>query len=154
MKTIEKAAALSASKKNDMTWLYSMMSMNPRTWQDEATLPCVMLPPARNTKFFDRDDVISQIEDHFGRQPAHMFHSIALYGMGGVGKTHVAMKYAQGCVTKRAVDAVLWVEGESRMKVKQSFTDIAKRLKLPNYVPNSHDDNQVIVLNWLQQTSQ
>lgn len=153
LKTIEKTAALSVNKSRDMTWLYSMMSLTPRSWRDEATLPCVMIPSTRTPRFFNRDDVIDRIKDHFSRHSTQSFRSIALYGMAGVGKTHVAMKYAQDRVTKRQVSAVLWVEGESEMKVKESFTNIAKSLQLPNYVPHNHDDNRLLVMKWMQQTS-
>ncbi len=155
VKAVEKAAAMShhGNKSNDMTWLYSMMSLNPRSWKDQATLPCIMLPPSRSSRFFDRDDVIDEIEKHFDERSSQAFRSIALYGMAGVGKTHVAVKYAQAQFTKRSVSAVLWVEAESKMKVKQSFTDIAARLRLPGYVAHNHDDNRLLVLTWLQQTS-
>ncbi|KAF5000627.1 hypothetical protein FDECE_11164 [Fusarium decemcellulare] len=149
LKAMERTVTLS----NNKAWLYSLMSPSPRVWKDDATLPCVMLPPARNAKFFNRDVVIDRIEEHFSQPSTQAFRSIALYGMAGVGKTHVAMKYAQNLVTNEGVSAVLWVEGESEMKVKQSFTEIAKRLQLPNYVPHSHDDNRILVLTWLQQTS-
>lgn len=136
-----------------MSWLYSIMSLSPRSWNDEATLPCIMLPPARGSKFFDRDDIIEKIDKHFRRTGSVAFRSVALHGMGGVGKTHVAMKYAAKQNARRTMNAVLWVEGESEMKIKQSFTEIAKRLQLPNFVPHSHDDNRLVVMNWLQQTS-
>lgn len=155
VKAIEKAAVMSnqGGKGDDMTWLYSMMSLNPRSWMDQAALPCIMLPPSRTSKFFDRDDVVDKIEDHFQKRSTQAFRSIALYGMRGVGKTHVAIKYAQAQFTKRKVAAVLWVEAESKMKVKQSFTDIAARLQLQGYVPHNHEDNRLLVLTWLQQTS-
>ncbi|RSL84309.1 hypothetical protein CEP51_004011 [Fusarium floridanum] len=149
LKAMERTVTLSSNK----AWLYSLMSPSPRTWKDDATLPCVMLPPARNAKFFNRDEVINRIEKHFNQPSCQAFRSLTLYGMAGVGKTHVAMKYAQTLSAAQKVSAVLWVEGETEMKVKQSFTDIARRLQLPNYVPHSHDDNRLLVLTWLQQTS-
>ncbi|RMJ08393.1 hypothetical protein CDV36_011978 [Fusarium kuroshium] len=149
LKAMERTVTLSSNK----AWLYSLMSPSPRTWKDDATLPCVMLPPARNAKFFNRDEVINRIEKHFNQPSCQAFRSLTLYGMAGVGKTHVAMKYAQTLSAAQKVSAVLWVEGETEMKVKQSFTDIARRLQLPNYVPHSHDDNRLLVLTWLQQTN-
>jgi hypothetical protein len=155
MKTIKEAAAMSqqGNRGNDLPWLYSMMSLNPRSWKDQATLPCIMLPPSRTSKFFDRDDVIDKIEDCLNQRSSQSFRSIALYGMAGVGKTHVAVKYAQAKFTQRKLTAVLWVEAESKMKVKQSFTDIAARLQLPGYVQHNHEDNRLLVLTWLQNTS-
>ncbi|KAJ8132115.1 hypothetical protein O1611_g1504 [Lasiodiplodia mahajangana] len=151
LKVIEKRAALSDKDSKNMAWIHSIVSPAPR-WADDATLPCLMLPPAGSSKFFDRDDVIDRIEYHLSQPSTQAFRSIALYGMAGVGKTHVAVKYAQERFAKHEVDAVLWVEGESEMKVKQSFTDIARQLRFPNLVPHNHDDNRLLVLNWLQNT--
>lgn len=144
-----------ARKTDDLTWLDSLMSITPRTWRDEATLPCTMIPPARShpSRLFDRDDVMDRIQDHFNQPPQEAFRSIALYGMGGVGKTHVAMRYAQDQFTKGTVSAVLWIEGETDSKLKASFTHIARSLELTGYKPSSDDDNRLLVLQWLQQTS-
>ncbi|KAK4676674.1 hypothetical protein QC764_000320 [Podospora pseudoanserina] len=128
------------------------MSINPRSFKDQATLPCIMLPPSKSPKSFDRDDVIEKIENHFNKRSTQTFRSIALYGIGGAGKTHVAIKYAQARYKQHKINAVLWVEAETKIKVKQSFSDIAGRLQLPGYVPHNHDDNRLLVMTWLQQT--
>ncbi|KAH8714838.1 P-loop containing nucleoside triphosphate hydrolase protein [Phaeosphaeriaceae sp. PMI808] len=128
------------------------MALSPRSWKDDATLLCIMLPPSQGSKLFGRDDVIDKVEDHFNRPGSEPFRSVALYGMGGVGKTTVATKYAEKQNARRSVNAVLWVVGQSEMKIKQSFTQIAQRLQLPNFAPQSHDDNRLLVMNWLQQT--
>jgi Cdc6-like AAA superfamily ATPase len=151
---VEKITRFSTkSQADNVTWLYSVLSLSPRSWHDEASLPCVMLPPARSSKFFDREDIIVKVEDHFKGPGPGSFRSVALYGLGGVGKTHVAMKYAEKQHVKREVNAVLWIEAESDMELKQSFTKIAKALKLPGTVPHSHDDNRLLVMNWLHNTS-
>jgi GTPase SAR1 family protein len=87
------------------------------------------------------------------QRSSQSFRPIALYGMAGVGKTHVAIKYAQSQFKQRKVSAVFCVEAESKMKAKQSSTDIAARLQLPGYVPHNHEDNRLLVLIWLQNTS-
>jgi Cdc6-like AAA superfamily ATPase len=155
VKAVKEAAAMSqqGNRGNDLPWLYSMISLNPRSLKDQATLPCIILPPSRSSKFFNRDDVVDKIENHFSQRSSQTFRSIALYGMAGVGKTRVAIKYTQSQFTQRKVSAVFWVEAESKMKVKQSFTDIAARLQLPGYVPHNHKDNRLLVLTWLQNTS-
>jgi hypothetical protein len=50
---------------NDLACLYSMMSLNPRSWNGQAMLRCIMLLPSRSSKFFNRDDVVDKTENHF-----------------------------------------------------------------------------------------
>lgn len=61
----------------------------------EATLPCIMLPPTRSTSIYNRDSFTDQIDGYlFPPSGDRTFRSIVLHGIGGVGKSHVALKYA------------------------------------------------------------
>lgn len=77
------------------SWL-SYLSFSPHVSRDTAQLPCYVLPPIRMISFFNRDVVIEKIESHFnnGNSTAAL-RSLVLYGMGGVGKSYVAMKYLE-----------------------------------------------------------
>lgn len=120
---------------------------------DSAKLPCVVLPSIRTSRFFDRIDVIKKIEDHFSmRAPGTSFRSLALHGLGGVGKSTVALKYAEEQLRCGELDALFWVYSEKLVSIKQSFTNIAFRLKLPDARRGDHDENRAVVLNWLQHT--
>lgn len=106
-----------------------------------------------SARFFDRDDVIQKIEKHFqGGDLTSSLRSLALYGMGGVGKSHVAMKYVDSKQRTKDFDAVFWINAETPVSIQQSFTDIALRLKLPDTTPATHDENRMILKGWLQQT--
>ena len=80
-----------------------------------------------------------------------LLRSLALHGLGGVGKSHVALKYAHA--QSHALDAVLWVHSETPAALEQSFTNIAMRLTLPDASPQKHEENRIMVLTWLQQTA-
>ncbi|KAK3379097.1 hypothetical protein B0T24DRAFT_610704 [Lasiosphaeria ovina] len=148
---LEKLAAMNQMRAQDnVSWLYSYLTLGSRP--DEADVPCNMTPPTKNSRFFDRDDVIDDIDKHYQKKDLGPFRSLALYGMAGVGKTHIAMKYAQKKYSKRELNAVLWVAAETAMSIKQSFTEISLRLKLPNATAKSHDDNHLLVRSWLQHT--
>jgi hypothetical protein len=126
--------------------------------KDPAKLPCVVLPNIRTPRFFDRVEPIQQIEEHFNNlspntgADEHSFRSLALYGLGGVGKTTVALKYAENKLHRGELDALFWVYSEKLVSLKQSFTNIALRLKLPDARSGDHEENRAVVLNWLQQT--
>lgn len=129
----------------------SSVSSTSSQIREVATLPCILLPRTLSAQCYDRDPIIKEIEKFFTFDPSiGKFRSIALWGLGGVGKSHVALKYAQGKVDK--LEAIFWVYSNSATALAQSFTDIAVRLQLPNTNPQNHEENRISVLNWLQQT--
>ncbi|KAL9098012.1 MAG: hypothetical protein Q9163_006238 [Psora crenata] len=129
---------------------------SPHQSPDEpASLPCFVYPTARTLRFFDRTEDIIHMDRHFnnGVQDASQpFRSLALYGMGGVGKSSVALRYAETRIRRKELDAMFWIAGGKEVTIRQSFTDIAVRLKLPGAQPKDHDQNRTLVLNWLQNT--
>lgn len=73
-----------------------------------------------------------------------------LYGLGGVGKSHVALKYAQ--TKMEHFQFVLWIHGTNKQSLEQSFTEIAFRLQIKGADRGRHEQNRIEVLNWLHQT--
>ncbi|KID93400.1 NB-ARC and TPR domain protein, partial [Metarhizium majus ARSEF 297] len=129
---------------------------SPHQHVDEpASLPCFLFPSSRTLRFFDRTEDIIQMDRYFnnGAQDASQpFRSLALYGIGGVGKSSVALRYAETRIHRKELDAMFWIAGEKEVTIRQSFTDIAVRLKLPGAQPKDHDQNRTLVLDWLQNT--
>ncbi|KAL8658195.1 MAG: hypothetical protein Q9226_001193 [Calogaya cf. arnoldii] len=77
--------------------------------------------------------------------------SIALHGLGGVGKTQSALAY--GYRNLDTLDAVFWIVADDAYTVQQDFSRVAvDALKLPNAHPHAHGENMVLVLDWLQKT--
>lgn len=123
-----------------------------QNFSEEASLPCVNLPVARNARFYDRDNIVERIDAHFDDRPGDkMLRSLALFGPGGVGKSHVAQNYAH--VRTHVFPAVLWVQSETAASLQQSFSDIAIRLTLSGAEPRKFEENRILVLDWLQKTS-
>jgi Cdc6-like AAA superfamily ATPase len=132
---------------------FSYLSLSPGASRDTAQLPCFVLPSVQTARFFDRDDVVEKIERHFqDGDSSSSLRSLALYGMGGVGKSHVAMKYLEKKLANKDFNAVFWVNAENPVSIQHSFTDIALKLKLPDTGQASHDENRMILKGWLQQT--
>jgi hypothetical protein len=124
--------------------------------EEKASLPCFIFPTSRTTRFFNRTDVSLQMDTFFGYgtlKPQSSFRSLALYGLGGAGKSSVAMKYAETRRRRGDIDAMFWISSEKEVSMRQSFTDIALRLKLPDAQPKDHDENRTLVLSWLRTTS-
>jgi len=72
--------------------------------------------------------------------------------MGGIGKRSIASRYVETKFENHEYDVALWVYAEKTASMRQSFTDIALRLKLDGAKPDLHDDNLILVQNWLQST--
>ena len=151
---IEKLAQLAKESTHveEVSRLQTFLSISPEQFKDQAALPCVILPPSKFSlsRSYNRQNLLHAIENHF-RDSTNKFSTIALHGLGGVGKSHIAMKYAYTHI--QSYSAMLWIYCETRAAIEQSFTDIAVRLQLPTAAPGNHAENRIQVLTWLQQTS-
>lgn len=151
---IEKVAELAERQvhRMDLETFQKLLSQS-RASQESGRVPCHMLPVAENKRFFGRKDIIQQIEDHL--KPVDKstgLKSLAIYGLGGIGTTQIALAYAYSKLSE--VDAVFWVPAENELAMEQGFSRIAvEGLQLPNANPQSHRDNMVMVMTWLQKTS-
>ncbi|KAK0110116.1 hypothetical protein ONS95_002771 [Cadophora gregata] len=115
--------------------------------------PLVIRPSTRTARFFDRTDVVDQMNSFFSKGDSdRSFLSLAIYGLGGVGKSSVAMRFAEGKLDRQELDCMFWINSEKPVSIRQSFTDIAMRLKLPDARPKDHDENHSLVMTWLEQT--
>ncbi|KAI6089597.1 P-loop containing nucleoside triphosphate hydrolase protein [Hypoxylon rubiginosum] len=113
-------------------------------------LPCRRLPAARNSVFYGREKELSEIESKIAQQAGtNQPASLAIYGLGGVGKTQVALHYALDHLND--FDAVLWFHAETESSLRSSFSDAAVRLQLHDD-PGDHVNNRTRVLLWLQKT--
>lgn len=110
----------------------------------------------RNQDFFAREDVLQQIDDAFfsttktndAQPPSTELRSVVLCGIGGIGKTEVAMEYAFR--RKDKFDAIFWVNSDTKEKLNLGFSDIAQALGLEDK-PAPKDDiaTREIVKGWL-----
>jgi len=80
----------------------------------------------------------------------HELRSLAIFGLGGVGKTQIAMQFA----TRAADDSIiLWANSETSLSLTASFTFIATtQLKLAGASAEGSQENRILVLNWLKKT--
>lgn len=111
------------------------------------------LPTKMYPSFFDRHDTLQKIDQVLGRdESTTSFRSIALFGLGGIGKSSIAARYIERQVEEKKYNAIFWVYAETKASLRQSFTDIATLLKLPGTQPHLHDDNLIQVQSWFQTT--
>lgn len=60
---------------------------------------------------------------------ADMRFPTAIYGRRGVGKTDIALQYAY--TNPAGFEAIFWIQCETSITLRQSFTDMAIALDLP-----------------------
>ncbi|KAL9593091.1 MAG: hypothetical protein Q9179_006109 [Wetmoreana sp. 5 TL-2023] len=111
---------------------------------------CIFLP-SQNPRFFGRDGELKEIKARLGSIcPSATPPSITLEGIGGVGKTSIALQFAH--MAKTWCDAVLWIHSETTIALAQSYTDAARSLHLPGLTDGDHANNRLIVLEWFSNT--
>ncbi|KAI0534764.1 hypothetical protein GGR58DRAFT_481512 [Xylaria digitata] len=99
-----------------------------------AKTPCYHLPTIGNSAFFAREDELEACRVILSSSASRDLPCrLALYGIGGVGKTSIARQFAANQVSKRAV--ILWLASDDKIRLLQSYSDAAKSLGLPDSSP-------------------
>lgn len=119
------------------------------------TKKCHYLPYATNKHFSGRDEVLGEIDKALNPDLTKTaLRSFALHGMGGVGKTQVALQYAT--IGREIFDSVLWVAADSGITLGQSFREIARNLGLMGTETDQETEDNIVILkvkDWLTKTS-
>lgn len=105
------------------------------------------MPFAENHGFVGREDVVKSIIDKLFDQRKDR---VALVGMGGVGKTQVALRIAYMMENKKLECSVLWLPAFSMAGFEQACTDLVKGLNLPS---TKNDDARELIQQHLSSES-
>jgi Cdc6-like AAA superfamily ATPase len=89
-----------------------------------------MVPFGKNLKFVGREEELARIEDIVNGPPT----KVAICGLGGVGKTQIALELAYRIREKHS-SSVFWVPCTSHEAVDQAFSNIAQILRLHSVSP-------------------
>ena len=86
------------------------------------------IPNRRVNGFLGREDILQKIDKALSDQSSP--HYAVLQGMGGQGKTQVALEY---CHRKKnnPYSAIFWVDATTQDRVEGSFQSISERIKRP-----------------------
>jgi tetratricopeptide (TPR) repeat protein len=100
------------------------------------------LPFLRNHNFVGREDKIDELEDRlFVKQ---VCQKVALVGLGGVGKTQVALQFAYTVLKKYPDVSVFWIHAQSSETLEQAWRDIANVLKIPGSEDSTKDVRELV----------
>jgi hypothetical protein len=104
------------------------------------------VPFLRNPAYCGRDDYLSEIHDHLcpSSQNQDMLKFLALCGLGGAGKSQIALEYIYRY--RHLYQASFWITCDTPVKIAQGFMEVARKLKLDVY---GHLQTQQLVKDWL-----
>ncbi len=112
-------------------------------------LPYDNLPGQPNQSFFGREAELEQLTTFMrpGNQLEQQFCA-CLHGLAGSGKTQLALKYAYQHFPSD-YDAVLWIAGDTPLKLASSFSTVAHELGLADESVRNSKHLAGLVKRWL-----
>ncbi|KKF93649.1 Patatin [Ceratocystis platani] len=102
------------------------------------------LPFRENSKFIGRQDILSKLDDMLFTQAG--FQQVALVGLGGMGKTQVALKFVCMVKVKYTDYSVFWVTAASMDGFRNSCKELTAAL---NIEASDSEDPRRLVKNYL-----
>ncbi|KAE8390334.1 hypothetical protein BDV23DRAFT_183624 [Aspergillus alliaceus] len=137
---------------NEMITLFQ--SLNTGHNHNGLVIPCFHVPSTLNDRFYIREELLGQIADILSPKAGHSGpRTLALYGIGGAGKTQVALQYAYR--SRDQFDAVLWVSADSTVKMAQDYMAVARHLGVIPAMEETQDAFGAMgkVKSWLADTT-
>lgn len=110
-----------------------------------------IVPYQKNEHFTGRRNLLARLcEKLYETTPRQFNHRVALYGLGGIGKTQLALEYVYS--HKSVHDRVYWLSGVDEASLLAGFQEIAKRTRCVSDIEDlSPSDVAKLVLSWLNQ---
>lgn len=113
-----------------------------------ALAPPGNVPYQRNPFFTGHQETLDALDQYLNSNQATTgSQSCALQGLGGIGKTQLAVEYAYHHALEYS--AVLWINAESAEHILASFAAIAKLLQLPEHQETDQQQTVHAVQHWL-----
>ena len=123
--------------------------LNDVSFGEGKTIPCQMVPYGLNPRFFSRAKEINAVKETLDPQEGKPgLRVMAIYGTRGVGKTQLALHYANTSFS--LYDVVAWIPSETQIKTTQALSVLAQKLGLPRSSENDDDSQASLkVRDWL-----
>jgi len=153
-KLIHKDAQLS---KIEAKFLIQCLELFVDTFMTEETITkssIFYVPRSRNEYFTGREEILKELHHKLQQNQVVALNqkapSVALHGLGGIGKTQTLIEYAYQCRDKNSYQAILWMSADSQESFEASIRTLAFELALP-IEGKPFDEIRKSVKNWFQQ---
>ncbi|KAF2994876.1 hypothetical protein E8E14_001813 [Neopestalotiopsis sp. 37M] len=124
----------------------------PRTSEDQKAL-CT-IPLGRNEHFVGREDLLQKL---FRMIPPNAkpqdCQRVAIEGLGGIGKTQIALEAGFRLQERDPACSVFWVPAVTRATFENGYRDIARALRLPDIDDDDKVDVKTLVVDALRRSS-
>ena len=94
----------------------------------DSGVPQIWNVPNRNADFTGRGTILDRLHDELTGDGTAVVLARAVYGLGGVGKTQVALEYAHRFKTDYHL--IWWVDAEQPLEITLALAELARRLGL------------------------
>ena len=110
-----------------------------------------IVPYHRNVNFIGREKLLTKLRMKLCEiVPNRWNHRVALYGLGGVGKTQLALEYVH--IHKANYERAYWISAVSEATLFSGFQEIAKRTRcLSDYANLKPKEVAENVLSWMNE---
>ncbi|PMD45763.1 hypothetical protein L207DRAFT_259727 [Hyaloscypha variabilis F] len=110
--------------------------------------PWVLMPYTRNLAYILREKPFDQLKVllniHDSPASANQNKRAALWGLGGTGKTQIAIHYAYWLLVQEPKTSIFWVHASSEARFQESFDQIGKMLGVPGLEDPSQDSKLLV----------
>ncbi|KAL7796270.1 hypothetical protein V8C43DRAFT_304161 [Trichoderma afarasin] len=111
------------------------------------------IPYTSNPDFVGRSEILKLLKDQLGhtrRTSSTSQARASLYGLGGTGKTQIALEYAFQLQKTHPTISVFWIHASNAARFRQAFLSIAQEYDVPDY-SEPKVDMLLLVKNWLEE---
>ena len=109
-----------------------------------------LIPYDKNPKLTGREAFLENLKEQlYMEQPDDFNHRVALFGMGGIGKTQCALGYVYA--NEATYDRIYWITAVDHTSLLSGYQNIAKEARLPGCDGANPVETAKTVIRWLFQ---
>ena len=108
-----------------------------------------IVPYERNAHFAGREKLLALLRSKLSETvPKEWNHRVALFGLGGIGKTQLALEYVYS--SRSSYERIYWISAVNEATLLSGFQEIAGKSRcVPNYVALQPQETAKKVIDWL-----
>lgn len=114
-------------------------------FEEPARKPLFVVRYQKEEEFIGRKPIMEEIEKRFESS-----RRVAIAGIGGVGKSRIAIEYCYQYRSKNPDVDVFWVHGGNKARLEAAYKDIATKMKIPG-INEPNINTLELVSDWLSE---